>query len=125
MKNIATINKNEIFEAGVAYSHLAYETLLKTSILWDYASGIRRATINIFPSNVYNENGELVYDWQNGEVIQVNDIVNVLNESGTAFLKDENGEDMYFRVVDRTIKYNGQILIELQLEQLVNKEGWE
>lgn len=135
-KNSAKIETNEIMRNAYALVYdeeeqqipLHSKKYLEDSILSDYTNGIRKGETSIFPCDLYYTDGTIAKTWKNGEIIEINDIVKiereVKNEYGEIEVKnalyDKNGLDVYFRVVDRKVRYEGQILIELVLQEIKN-----
>lgn len=115
-KNAVILSKNEFF--GCWDTDL--EEILRESILEDYADGIKIAKISVFPSNLYTTNGVLARKWNMGEILMVDDIVRVENKDGNNVLYDKNFNEVYWRVIDRKVKYEGQILIDLVLQEIKN-----
>ena len=120
-KNAVTLSKNEFFNLDNVYRPAGtVEESLKQSILEDYADGIKIAKISVFPSNLYTTTGVLVKKWNEGEILGVNDIVRVENKDGNNVLYDKNYNEVYWRIVDRKVKYEGQILIDLIIQEIKN-----
>lgn len=120
-KNAVTLSKNEFFNLENVYRPAGtVEESLKQSILEDYADGIRIAKISVFPSDLYTTNGVLVKKWNRGQILEVNDIVRVENKDGDNALYDKNNNEVYWRVIDRKTRYEGQILLDLVLQEIKN-----
>lgn len=77
-------------------------TSIRDNILDDYKSGISTSTIDLFCG---------LKNWENGEIIQPNDVLTI------------EGEDGYWRVTGRTFKYNGSPTLSLELQEQKIK-GW-
>lgn len=69
---------------------------IRDNILEDYNSGVPTATIDLFCG---------LKDWENGEIIQPNDVLTI------------EGEDGYWRVTGRTFKYAGAPTLSLELQK--------
>lgn len=120
-KNAVTLSKNEFFNLDNVYRPAGtVEESLKQSILEDYADGIKIAKISVFPSNLYTTTGVLVKKWNEGEILGVNDIIRVENKDGDNVLYDKNYNEVYWRIIDRKVKYEGQILIDLIIREIKN-----
>lgn len=120
-KNAVTLSKNEFFDLDNVYRPAGtVEESLKQSILEDYANGIRIAKISVFPSDLYTTNGVLVKKWNSGQILENNDIVRIENKEGNNVLYDKNYNEVYWRVIDRKVKYEGQILLDLILQEIKN-----
>lgn len=115
-KNAVILSKNEFFDCW----NKDLEEILRESILEDYVDGIKIAKISVFPSNLYTTNGVLARKWNMGEILVVDDIVRVENKDGNNVLYDKNYNEVYWRVIDRKVKYEGQILIDLVLQEIKN-----
>ena len=50
----------------------------------------------------------------------VNDIIRVENKDGDNVLYDKNYNEVYWRIIDRKVKYEGQILIDLIIQEIKN-----
>lgn len=120
-KNAVTLSKNEFFNLDNVYRPTGtVEESLRQSILEDYADGIRIAKISVFPSDLYTTTGVLVKKWNRGQILGVNDIIRVENKDGDNVLYDKNYNEVYWRVIDRKVKYEGQILIDLIIQEIKN-----
>ena len=120
-KNAVTLSKNEFFNLDNVYRPTGtVEESLKQSILEDYADGIKIAKISVFPSNLYTTTGVLVKKWNEGQILGVNDIIRVENKDGDNVLYDKNYNEVYWRIIDRKVKYEGQILIDLIIQEIKN-----
>lgn len=119
-KNILKIQSNEIIDNSRNTSTYYAKDFISAMILKDYAKGVKNATLRVFPSNFYYTDGTLAKNWQNGEIIEINDIIKILDENGNSAFVDINKQDTYFRVIDRKVVYEGQVLIELQLQEIIN-----
>lgn len=76
-------------------------TSIRDNILDDYKSGISTASIDLFCG---------LNDWENGDIIQPNDVLTI------------EGEDGYWRVTGRTFKYNGSPTLSLELQEQKTKD---
>lgn len=120
-KNAVTLSKNEFFDLeNTNIQNDTVEKTLRQSILEDYADGIKIARISVFPSDLYTINGELVKKWNNGQILEIDDNVRIENKEGNNVLYDKNYNEVYWRVIDRKVKYEGQILIDLVLQEIKN-----
>lgn len=123
-KNVLKLQSNEIIENSyIEYSGEADVTskeAISKAILLDYAQGVRTANLKVFPSDLYYTNGNTAKNWRLGEIIEINDILLIQDKDGNDVLKDKNNLDVYFRVVDRKVIYEGQVLIELTLQEIIN-----
>lgn len=105
-------------------NYIPYETpitdIISNSILEDYSNGIKTAKISVFPSDLYTTSGVLAKKWNMGQILEVDDIIKVESKDGNNIIYDKNGNDVYWRIVDRKVKYEGQILIDLILQEIKN-----
>ena len=88
--NAITIPTSELMQ------NLSDVEKIRDTILSDYAGGVATASIDLFCG---------LKDWENGEIIQPNDILTI------------EGEDGYWRVTGRTFKYNGSPTLSLDLQK--------
>lgn len=120
-KNAITLSKNEFFNLENVYRPAGtVEESLKQSILEDYADGIKIAKISVFPSDLYTTTRVLAKKWNEGQILGVNDIIRVENKDGDNVLYDKNYNEVYWRIIDRKVKYEGQILIDLIIQEIKN-----
>lgn len=108
--NVLDYGTNELLEKTKIRSTYMY-AYLKDQILNEYKDGIRTGKIDIFPSDLYNSSGTLKKTWANGDLLEINDIVRVL---------DKNGEPIfeYWQVVGREVRYKGQAIVTLTLREV-------
>ena len=127
MKNTAKLYTNEILEEGnIVISNnwlgtIVMKDYVKNVVLSDYAKGIRKASVTIIPSDYGSEaypNNKVINWNENGETIKVGNFVKVLGKDNTSFIKDSSNNDIYFRVIGCKIRYDGQILMDLELEEI-------
>lgn len=120
--NVVSIQNNAFFKANARRAINGKEKLMTDvvaqNILNDYsANGIRTASITIIGVNVYNTKNELKKEWQNGNIINVNDIVKVVDEENKSIM-NFLGKDVRLRVVGRIVKYDGEPTIKLELREI-------
>ena len=120
-KNAVTLKKNVFFNLeNINNQSDTVEKILRESILEDYADGIKIAKLSVFPSDLYSVMGNSRGKWKYGVTIFVNDILKIENKDGNNVLYDKNYNDVYWRVIDRKVKYEGQVLIDLVLQEIKN-----
>lgn len=119
-KNSVTLQTNEFFDLVNTDFSDTPKTILRNQILQDYADGIKIAKISIFPSDLYTTSNVKVKNWKIGQILEVNDVVRVENKDGNNVLYDKNENEVYWRVIDRKVRYEGQILIDLVLQEIKN-----
>lgn len=90
-----SIQNNELMQQEAAV------IAIRDSILVDYKSGVPTASIDLFCG---------LKNWENGEIIQPNDILTI------------EGEDGCWRVTGRTFKYNGSPTLSLELQKQKTKD---
>jgi hypothetical protein len=122
MSNIARLNNTTFLEAG-AYrvengSNKPMKQVIRENILADYRQGIKTANITVIPSDVKTLNNIKVKTWRNGDIFKLNEIVRVEDESGRSFLTDANHNDVYWRIVGRKVKYDGEPLLDLEFMEV-------
>lgn len=119
-KNSVTLQTNEFFDLVNTDFSDTPKTILRNQILQDYADGIKIAKISIFPSDLYTTSNVRAKNWKIGQILEVNDVVRVENKEGNNVLYDKNYNEVYWRVIDRKVRYEGQILIDLVLQEIKN-----
>lgn len=119
-KNSVTLQTNEFFGLRNVDFGDSPKTILRNQVLQDYADGIKIAKISVFPSDLYTINSTLVKNWKNGQILEIDDVVRVENKDGNNVMYDKNYQEVYWRVIDRKVKYEGQILLDLVLQEIKN-----
>lgn len=115
MKNVVNVRNNELL-ANLTYNNISLIDLIKRNILEDYSSGIKYCNLKIFPSDFYNINNIIVKEWGNGDILNVDDIVRILDQNGKDILY-YNGDETkpyHFKVIDISTIYEGQPLLEIK-----------
>lgn len=93
--------------------------IITNNIIKDYSDGIKTATLTICCADYYDTNGEKAKDWNNGEILQVGDIVRVdKDNNGNSAMKRADGSDMYFKVTGRRFRKVGVPLVDLELQEV-------
>ena len=118
MKNVVSIRNNELMD-NLDFGTLSLKNNIKENILYDYANGIKFCNLKVFPSDFYWESGGLAKSWQDGDILNIGDVIRILNENNENILYyDSNKTKPYsFKVIDVTTIYDGQVLIELKLQE--------
>ena len=119
-KNSVTLQTNEFFDLENTVFQDTPKTILRNQILRDYAEGIKIAKISIFPSDLYTINNIKAKSWNLGQILEIDDRVRIENKDGNNVLYDKNYNEVYWRVIDRKVRYEGQILIDLILQEIKN-----
>lgn len=120
-KNVLKIQSNELLDDIYdEYTDKQMKNIVKNTILSDYSKGIKTANLKVFPSDLYDIDGVIAKNWKNGEILEIDDVIVILDKEGHSALADSDGNDVYFRIVDRKVIYEGQVLIELSLREIKN-----
>ena len=119
-KNSVTLQTNEFFDLENTVIRDTPKTILRNQILRDYAEGIKIAKISIFPSDLYTISNIKAKSWNLGQILEIDDRVRIENKDGNNVLYDKNYNEVYWRVIDRKVRYEGQILIDLILQEIKN-----
>ena len=119
-KNSVTLQTNEFFDLVNTDFSDTPKTILRNQVLQDYADGIKIAKISVFPSDLYTINNVKVENWNLGEILEIDDVVRVEDKEGNNVMYDKNYNEVYWRVIDRKVRYEGQILIDLILQEIKN-----
>lgn len=98
-----------LLQTGTNYNGTKVSDLIKNNIISDYESGIKTASVTISGVNYYNNTGELVKNWKNGEIIQPNEVVAVEKQNY------KNGSPITWRVTGREFNWDGEPLTTLEL----------
>lgn len=93
----------------------SFYATIKNNILSDYKQGISNATVSISCNDYFDNNGKKVINWTNGEIPQVNQIVYFDND----LYKDQS--QRYWKIKGRNFRKTGVPMVDLELEELVNK----
>lgn len=100
------ISSNELIQQNTVFNENPIRTLIENNILFDYAKGIKTSRITISCSNYYYINGEIAKDWNNGEIVEVGDIIKY------------EGDDTIWRVTGRNFRKVGVPMIDLELQEV-------
>ena len=119
-KNSVTLQTNEFFDLVNTDFSDTPKTILRNQVLQDYADGIKIAKISVFPSDLYTINNVKAENWNLGQILEIDDVVRVEDKEGNNVLYDKNYNEVYWRVIDRKVRYEGQILIDLILQEIKN-----
>lgn len=127
MINSITLQSNEIlqanpyFEDSINNTTLNVKASIRANILADYRNGVRTGKIDIIPNDYDDINEDTVYTWANGEIIRINDLIKVFDSEGNSYV-DDNGYDIIWRVTGKTLKYDGQVIMTLELRETKDVE---
>lgn len=120
MQNTVRIPNNQFFDYAYFDTDIPANSMtkiVKENIISDYQqNGVRGADITVIPKDLKYLNGTIALAWQNGEILQVGDIVQVENEQDNELTESDSANSrMLFRVTGRTFKYNGEPTIYIEL----------
>lgn len=87
--------------------------IIANNIISDYSNGVASAKIDIFCDDYFDLNNKKVIDWDNGEIIDVCNIVYFDDDLYT------DGTQRYWKVTGREFKYNGAPTISLELQECI------
>lgn len=99
--NIANANNPVSVQTNEVIQSVSLCNTIRDNIIHDYNNGVSTANIDLFCG---------LKDWENGEIIQPNDILTI------------EGEDGYWRVTGRTFKYKGAPTLSLELQKQKTKD---
>lgn len=114
------IESNEIMQNGAKYNNKSMITdIITNNLLEDYGKGIATATITVDCTNYYDEKGKLIKNWDNGDIIDVGDILRIdKDNNGTPQSVYFNGEAKLWQVVGRNFRKKGKPFIDLELREI-------
>ena len=93
--------------------------MIVDNLLSDYVNGIATAKTTIACMNLYDENKDLVVDWNSNQIIQLNSIVRVDKDNlGNPLTKYKDGTTKLWKVTGRTFRKQGVPLIDLELQEI-------
>lgn len=115
--NLVNIDSNELISDYTTYNGNTIISVIGNNIISDYKNGISTASIDVFAGDLYNSSGEKIKNWNNGEILNLSDIVYFEND------KYVDGSYRYWRVTGRNQKYKGNPYLSLELQEVkvVNK----
>jgi hypothetical protein len=96
-------------------------TIIRRNILTDSKIGIVSANQKELAClDVYDINGNRVYDFSKGDIIKVGDVVRIDRDNdGNSISYKQNGEPRYWRVVGRQVSKVGVPKIALSLREII------
>lgn len=96
------------------------ENTIVNNIKSDYANGISTATVTVSCSDYKDTNGNVIKRWENGEIINVGDIVRLdKDNNGNSAFCYENGSQMLWKVTGRTFRNEGIPFCDLELQEIL------
>ena len=104
---------NPLLQVGAKFNNIEIADLIKTNLLKDYKNGIATAQIDVFLTDMFNSNGEIIKNYKNGEILDVGDII---------YLEDDkyaDGSQRYWRITGRHFKYAGSPILNLELQEVI------
>ena len=106
-----SFNGNILMSNSTFLDYLGEKTpmpkVFSENILNDYKKGVRTASVTISCNDYYDENGNKVKNWENGEIVDVGDFVKV------------EGSNKIWRVSSRNFRKVGVPMIDLELQELI------
>lgn len=103
-QNIFTLNKlnTHLLQIGTTYNGTRLDEIISKNIISDYEDGIPSISVDIYCTNLTDENNIFQpKELKNGDIVQVGDVFH-LNK-----IRDKNGNPMLFRCNSRTFIYDG------------------
>lgn len=117
-KNNIVLPSNELYDVGAIFSGTLMSKIISSNLEEDYAKGVKSLKVSIFINYIKNINGTTIKNFENGSIIETGDVCVIQNVDGTPKYVNKNGESIKWRVLSRTFKYEGQPLIDLQLQEI-------
>lgn len=102
-----TLDTNELISYNVA------RTILN-NVVKKYKEGRKSVTLSVYADNYYDENGVLIYDKTNGDLIRNGDIIK-LYEYRNGGYTIVGGNTVRYKVTSSEFEYKGQPIIHLEL----------
>lgn len=102
-----TVSSNEFISKSIA------RTILN-NVVNKYGKGRKTVTVSVYADNYYNEDGVLVYDKTNGDLIRNGDIIK-LYEYRNGGYTIVGGNTVRYKVTSSEFEYKGQPIIHLEL----------
>lgn len=107
LKNDYNVEYNIFFDRSLALSIL-------NAIVVKYENGRKSVTLSVYADNYYDENGVLIYDKTNGDLIRNGDIIK-LYEYRNGGYTIVGGNTVRYKVTSSEFEYKGQPIIHLEL----------
>lgn len=104
--------KNNLIQTGTTYNGTKISTIISNNIIENYSNGLSNGSVDLFCTDIYNNNGVLIKDWDKGEIININDVIYFKGD-----LNKDNSQ-RYWRVTGRTFKDDGSPSLSLELMEL-------
>lgn len=102
-----TLDTNELISYNVA------RTILN-NVVKKYKEGRKSVTVSVYADNYYDENGVLIYDKTNGDLVRNGDIIK-LYEYRNGGYTIVGGNTVRYKVTSSEFEYKGQPIIHLEL----------
>lgn len=101
-----SIPTNELMAISTKYEDNSIIDVLKSNILFDYNNGISNGTLTVSCADYYDEDGNKVIDWANGELLQVGNEVKI------------KGNDKIWRITGRKFRKNACPFLDLEVMEV-------
>lgn len=89
--------------------------IIKKNILSDYKGGLTTAKVTLNGVNMSNLKGKVVKNYENGDLADVGDIVNIFNQ------RNQDGKLTDWKVTGRNFKFDGEPLTEIEVIKCLKK----
>lgn len=106
------LSKNNLIQTGTTYNGTKISTIISNNIIENYSNGLSNGSVDLFCTDIYNNNGVLIKNWDKGEIINVNDVIYFKGD-----LNKDNSQ-RYWRVTSRTFQDDGSPSVSLELMEL-------
>lgn len=106
------LSKNNLIQTGTTYNGTKISTIISNNIIENYSNGLSNGSVDLFCTDIYNNNGVLIKDWDKGEIININDVIYFKGD-----LNKDNSQ-RYWRVTSRTFQDDGSPSVSLELMEL-------
>ena len=113
-KNTIKLSNSEIMQDNATIKTENFADYVKDNILADYKYGVSSGNVDLFAVDYFDKNGKKVVDFQNGQIIKINDIVFFVGDL------NQKNQQRYWRVTGRRFTYDGSPKLSLELQEIVN-----
>ena len=116
---IYEIPDNELLAVQNTINNINCYGVLSNNIINDYKDGVKTCKLQIMCQDMYSITGEKIKTWDNGEILEVGDLVRVDKDNyGTSNYTYANGDSIIFRVTGTKFSYNGSPKLDLELQEV-------
>lgn len=109
VNTFASLDNSELLQDGTMFDDIKMSELLKSNIKNDYKKGISTANLTIACVDVFDKNNNRVKLWENGEMVETHNLLNIEGDRGT------------WRVTGRKFHKSGVPLVDLEVQEIHNK----